>query len=153
MGRLEGCLRGRTDRSSRWLPPRRRKLEAREAETRRNGAADQRPLAERLRRLPRAGRYHALRPFALRKVRTETDRLYRCAIRGDPQQKRRAGMEMPDLDRVDTMPVRPLTCLQQEVDRGRTRASVRTCRIPERLMEMSALRMRCEPEQADDRVG
>ena len=73
-GRLEGCLRGRTDRSSRWLPARRRKLEALEAETRRDGAADQRPVAERS--APTATRRPVRSPCGrspVGEIRTETD--------------------------------------------------------------------------------
>ncbi len=67
--------------------------------------------------------------------------------------KRRAGIPMPDFDRVDAMPMRALAARQQKVDRGRRRApivrSVGWRRIAKRLAEMPAFRMRLEIEQPD----
>ena len=52
-------------------PVRRRHLEARELKSRRDRAADQRPVAERFRRLPVTGRHDALRPLAGREIGAE----------------------------------------------------------------------------------
>ncbi len=52
-------------------PVLRRQLESRELETRRDGAADKRPVAERLRRLPGLSRHDRLRPLAGGKIAAE----------------------------------------------------------------------------------
>jgi hypothetical protein len=55
---------------------------------------------------------------------------------------------VPDLGRIDAMPVRTLAARQQEVDRGRGGASA--CdRVAECFTEMPAFGMRLEREHAD----
>jgi hypothetical protein len=59
------------------------------------------------------------------------------------KRQRAAGVKMPDLDRVDAMPVRALAARQQEIDRGRNRASVLIkARVAKGLAKMSAFGMR-----------
>src|SRR4051812_27308243 len=60
---------------------------------------------------------------------------------------------MPDLDRVDAMPVRAFAACKQEIDRGRNGTAIDRPGIAKRLAEMSALGMRFEIEQADDFGG
>ena len=70
------------------------------------------------------------------------------AVARDRQRQRRAGMPMPDLDRIDAMPMRSLAARQQEIDRGRGRASLGVhIGIAERLAIMPAFRMRLQVEQ------
>jgi len=60
---------------------------------------------------------------------------------------------VPDLDRIDAMPVRALPARQQVIDRGRVRALALVSAIAECFAEMSALGMRLQPQQADDIGG
>jgi len=68
--------------------------------------------------------------------------------------KRRAGMIVPGLGRIDPVPVRALAARQQKIDRGRCRApAFDGPRVTKRLAEMPALGMRLEIEQADHLGG
>src|SRR5882757_5677413 len=61
---------------------------------------------------------------------------------------------MPDLDRIDAMPVRTLAARQQEIDRGRPRTAAGIgAGIAKRLAIMPAFRMRLEFEPRDDLGG
>src|SRR3954464_6450370 len=89
-------------RRARWRPARRRELETFELEARRHRAADQRPVAETLRRLPDVSRHDRLRALATGKVGPQ-----RHAVDGivlivrDLEPERRSGVVMPCLDRID----------------------------------------------------
>src|ERR1700758_5565832 len=111
--------------SSPGPPALRRQLEAREIESRRDGAADQRPRAEAFGGLPGAGRRDCLRALASRKIGSERNALRRSAglfARGDLEHQRRARVEVPQLGGIDAMPTRTLAAFQQKIDRGRGRA-------------------------------
>ena len=101
----------------------RRQFEFRKIETRRDRASDQRPVAGAFRGLPRLRRHDRLRHFAGGEIGTEPDAAL-AAVIGDLQRQRVAGVVMPDLHRIDAMPVRALAARQQEIDRGRARAPV-----------------------------
>ena len=105
------------------LPILRRQFEFRKVESGRDGAADQRPVAGAFGRLPGMRRHDRLRRFAGSEVGAEPDAALPAVI-GDLQRQRAAGVIMPDLHRIDAMPVRALAARQQEIDRGRSRAPV-----------------------------
>ena len=67
--------------------------------------------------------------------------------------ERRAGVIMPDLDRVDAVPARAFAACQQEINRRRGGAAVNDTRIAEGLAIMPALGVRRERERADDVGG
>ena len=121
------------DRAGRRLgagrPVRRRHLEAANSKSRRDRAADQRPVAEAFRRLPVARRHDALRPLARRDDRRRAScGGSRPRSSGHLEHQRRARIVVPDLDRIDPMPVRALAAREQEIDRRRGRASARIVR-------------------------
>ena len=62
-------------------------------------------------------RHDRLRQFAGGEIGAEPDAAL-AAVIGDLQGQRAAGVIVPDLDRVDAMPVRALAARQQEIDRG-----------------------------------
>src|SRR5215475_8504688 len=100
------------------LPVRRRHLEFLEQEAWRHGRADQRPRAQRPRRLPDAARHDGLRPLAESEVDAEPHALHRAAILAQRQLERRAGVVVPELVGIDDLvPMRALAGLEQEVDR------------------------------------
>jgi hypothetical protein len=134
------------------LPNYRRKLKPFEAKTRGNGAAHQRPCAERLRCLPGVPWHDDLRALPVRQVRPEPYRLNRRTLQSDAKRQRRTSIEMPDLDRIDAMPVRSLACLQEKVDRGRVRSAIRAWFVSKHLAKVPALRMRLKTQEADDFV-
>src|SRR5215510_8478830 len=131
------------------FPAPRGKLETLKFKTRGDRAADQRPVAEAFGGLPGIGGNNGLRPFAGGEIGPERNALDRRSLASrDRERKRCACVVVPDLGRVDPMPVRTLAARQQEVDRGRGGAV--TCdRVAEGFAEMSAFRMRLEREQAD----
>src|SRR5258708_35463288 len=58
---------------------------------------------------------------------------------------------MPDLHRIDTMPVRTLAARQQEIDRGGEGASIGVAaRVAKRLAIVAALGVRLEFKPGDD---
>src|ERR1700722_1459262 len=142
------------------LPIRRRQLEGGEFETRHHRAADQRPVAARDRRLPGVRRNDALRALAGREIAAEHDALA-AARRRNFELERRARVPMPDLDRVDAMPVRTLAARQQKIDRGgrrtgdadaalpRERGRQRERDIAKGLPVMPAFRMRLQIQDPD----
>ena len=65
--------------------------------------------------------------------------------------KRRAGVPMPDFDRIDAVPVRTLAARQQKIDRSGCRTvTIDLPDIAKRFAEMPAFRMRFQIEQPDD---
>src|SRR5579885_102539 len=88
-------------------PARRRQFEAVEIEGRRHCAAGERPIAGALGRLPGARRHDHLRDLAGMDVGTKADNLLFGAIH-DFELERRAAIVMPDLDRIDAVPMRAL---------------------------------------------
>jgi hypothetical protein len=56
---------------------------------------------------------------------------------------------VPDLDRVDAVPVRALTAREQEIDGGGEDPSIDRARVAERLAIVPTFRMRLERQQAD----
>src|SRR5262249_39628336 len=104
--------------------------------------------------LPGAHRHNSLRPFAGGEIGAERHRVRRAAFMGDLQGQRRAGVVMPDLDRIDAMPVRAVAAPEQEIDRGRMRAAIAVDGlVAEGLAIVAALRMRPELETRDDLGG
>src|SRR6478735_12588719 len=102
------------NRLARRRPPaRRRHLEALEFETRRDRATHQRPGAERGRALPPAGRHHELRPLPGGEIGADMMGRGVMAIGRYGDDQRRAGIMMPDLGRIDAMPLRGLAGIEQ----------------------------------------
>src|SRR5260370_12546052 len=125
-----------------------RQLDPLELKTRRDGAADQRPVAETLRRLPGVSRHNRLRALPGSKIAAERHTRDAAFALRDFERKRRAGMPMPNFHRVDTMPVRTLAARQQKVDySGCGAATLDLAGIPKRLAKMSAFRMRLGVQQ------
>ena len=104
---------------SSWLSAFRRKLEFRKLKSRRHRAADQGPVAIALGGLPGVRRNDGLRCFAGRDIRAERHAAS-CTTISNLQRQRRARLIVPDLYRIDAMPVRALAAGQQEIDRGRS---------------------------------
>src|SRR6185437_7876107 len=76
------------------------------------------------------------------------------AVVGDLQGQRVAGIIMPDLDRIDAVPVRALAARQQEIDRGGKGAAIGIAvRVAKRLAVVAAFGMRLELEPRDDVRG
>src|SRR5271168_1691412 len=126
------------------LPPLRRHLELRKIKSRRDGASHQSPVAGAFGGLPGVRRYRRLRLFAGGQIAAEPDHAPAVAI-GDLQTQRSARVIMPDLDRIDAVPVRAFATRQQEIDRRGERASVGiTSQVAKRLAIMSAFRVRLE---------
>ena len=97
----------------------RRHLETAEGETRRDGATDERPGAERARLLPMVRRDDRLRGFTSDEIGTEPQRVWVSRRIGSQSQlQRRAGVPVPDLHGVDPMPAGDLARPQKEIDRG-----------------------------------
>ncbi len=100
-------------------------------------------------RLPGLSRHDGLRLFAGREIGAERQALDTSRLGGDFERKRRAGVPMPDLDRIDAVPVRALAASEQKIDRGRSSAAVALPARRESFAEMPALRMRLKVEQPD----
>src|SRR4051794_39642846 len=92
-------------------PPLRRQLEFCKIKTGRDGAADQRPVAGAFGGLPRLRRYNRLRLIARGEIGAEPGAAL-AAIIGNLQGKRTAGVIMPDLHRIDAVPMRALVARQ-----------------------------------------
>ncbi len=122
-------------------------------ESGRDGAADQRPVASAFGGLPRMSRNDRLRLLVRRQVGAKSDHALTIVV-SDPQRQRFAGVVVPDLDRIDAVPVRALALCQQEVDRRRGRASaINNSRIAKCFAIVPAFGMRLQPEARDDFVG
>ena len=97
-----------------------------------------------------SGRHDRLRLLAGRDVGAEPKTPLPVIV-GDLQGQRAAGVIVPDLHRIDAMPVRAFAARQQKIDRGRARAAVGVrAGIAKRLAIMPAFRMRLEFEPRDD---
>src|SRR5437899_1426619 len=135
------------------LPTLRRQFEFRKLESRSNRASDQGPIAVALGRLPRMRWNDRLRRFAGCQIRAELHAAL-PAIVSNLQRQRGACVIMPDLHRVDAMPVRAFAVRQQEIDRGRSRASIGVhALVAKRFAIMAAFRMRLEVQPRDDIGG
>lgn len=131
----------------------RRQFEAGELKARRDGAAHQRPVAERFGGLPGTCRHGCLRTFARCEIATQRHAFDTTRLR-DFQRERRARIPMPNLDRVNAMPVRALAACKQEVDCGGCgAAALNVLHIAKGLAEMPALGMRFQIEKPNDVVG
>ncbi len=86
---------------------------------RRHGRAEQRPVAERLDRLPAASPYQHLRPLAGGEVGPEDRRLDLASWRKHHHPRRVAGVEMEHLRSGQAVEHGRRRALDQEVDRGR----------------------------------
>src|ERR1700754_430098 len=134
-------------------PAFRRKLELRKIETRCDGASNQRPVAVAFGGLPNACGYDGLWHFAGGKIRAESNAMMAAVIRNQ-QRQRTSRVIMPDLDRIDAVPMRAFAARQQEIDRGGNGASVRIkTRIAKSLAKMPAFGMRLELKPRDDVGG
>src|SRR5690606_40716682 len=91
-------------------------LEPREFEAWSNRAPDERPAAEASGALPVVRRNDDLRALACKKRWSEPDDLFGATVRRDAKLKRRPGIPVPNLHRVDAMPVRGLAFFQEKVD-------------------------------------
>lgn len=99
-----------------WLPISSRHLETVELEARGNDARNQRELAQRSGRLPRARRHHDL-GFAIQRTVRQTVGLSRFTVT-DAQLEWLPVVKAPDFLGVDTMPMRVFAAFQQVVNRG-----------------------------------
>src|SRR5207248_2771930 len=136
------------------VPPLGRELEAGEFEPGRHRAADQGPFAETFGRLPHMCRHDGLRALAGGKIGAEPQARHWAGLARRCEREGRARVPVPDLDRVEAMPMRALAAREQEMDRGRRRASaLDAARVAKRLAEVPAFRMRLEIEQPDDVGG
>ncbi len=96
-----------TLRTTRWLPFLRRQFKRCKIKAGCHGAADQRPVAASLCGLPRTRGNDRLRHFAGGQIGAEPDGVAAQVI-GDLQGQRATCVIMPDLHRIDAMPVRAL---------------------------------------------
>src|SRR6185437_3399648 len=134
-------------------PVLRRQFEFRKIEPGRDGAADQCPVAGALGRLPGVRRHDSLRHFAGGEIGAERNAAS-SGIVGDLERQRIAGVIVPDLDRINAVPVRAFATCQQEIDRGGEGAAVGiAARIAKGLAVMAALGMRLQFEPRDDVGG
>ncbi len=141
-----------------WIRPRAAPIlaaPARNARIRSPARRRSRPasMAPRLcRALPPMRRHDELRALALEEIGPEHMPAQILARPRHADRQRRAGVEMPDLGRIDPVPMRDLTRLQQEIDRRRRRAAGLAPRgIAKRLAVEAALGVRPQIQQADDR--
>jgi hypothetical protein len=75
-------------------------------------------------------------------------------IIGNLQTQRAAGVIMPDLHRVDAMPVRAFAARQQEIDRGGERAAVGIeAAVAKRFAIVATFGMRLQFQPRDDVGG
>lgn len=114
-----------------------------------------RPASSRrsLSRLATPARARWLAALRRRRGRVKADRA-RSAAAGDFKHQRAAGVKMPDLDRVDAMPVRAFAAREQEIDRGRNGASIRIeARVAKSFAKMPAFGMRLEVKPRHDVGG
>ena len=91
--------------------------------------------------MPVAARNDDLRCLAVENVGAETVMGRRAAIGGEAELEGRAGIVMPDLDRIDPVPVGSVAGGQQIVDRGRMAAPVGRLVVAEGLAIPAALRV------------
>src|SRR6266566_6338427 len=118
-----------------------RYFERRKIKTGRDRAAHQRPGAGAFGSLPCLYGDYGLRHFARGEIGAEPDAAL-AAIIGNLQAERVACVIMPDLHRIDAMPVRALAPRQQEMDRGGQRTSIGVdTRVAKCLAIMPAFRM------------
>src|SRR6516165_11319802 len=117
----------------------------RELERRRDRASDQRPVAGGLGALPGGCRHDRLWPLARGKIGPELHRVLAATLMCDLEIERAAGIVVPDLGGIDSMPVRAVAARQEVVDRGGTRAAARVAvRVAKRLAIVTAFGMRPE---------
>ena len=99
-------------------------------------------------------RNDALRALAGGKVIAKHEALARSGHRRDFELKRRAGMPVPDFDRIDPVPMRALAARQEKIDRGRDGTSaVHRFAISKSLAVVPAFRMWLEIQKPDDLGG
>src|SRR5207302_1457562 len=140
--RMVGTLRFAYPTKSSRLPTLRRQFETRKFESRRDGAADQGPIAVALGSLPGMRRDDHLRLFAGCEIRAELHDASAFVV-GNSQRQRATSVIMPGLHGVDAMPVRAFAARQQEIDCGRSRASIGVhAQVAKRLAIMAAFGMR-----------
>ena len=94
-----------------------------------------------------------MRPFAGGEIGAERQRDALRPVR-DLEPQRRAGVIVPDFDRIDAVPMRALAARQQEVDCRRRRAVIADgVGIAKCLAEVPAFGMRPQVEKPDHVVG
>ena len=130
-------------------PVLRRHLERCKVKSRRDRAAHQCPRAEAFGSLPVVGRHDALRPLAHRDVGAELHAADRAAGSSHLQHQRRTRVVVPDLGRIDAMPVRSLALRQQE-SRSRWKRRGRSHRCAGRETSRGNARL---PDAASNRAG
>jgi hypothetical protein len=117
----------------------------------------QRPASKALGPLPLSGCYDNLRRLPMEDVRAQT-RLprRRAVVQRLRERQRRAGVVVPDLGRVDLVPVRPADGAFEEVVDGGADGAVAARhegRVAERLNEVALLRIGRQVELGDDLAG
>lgn len=140
--------------SARNVETGRREGEAVEGKRGRDGAAYQRPVACGFGRLPVIHRHDALWPMASGDVGAEYLDPCRALLGvGGAQTQRRARVKMPDLGRVNLVPVTGRARLEQEIDRGACGAVARRGVGHPCLAVEPAFGMRREVQSCDNIVG
>jgi hypothetical protein len=135
------------------MPVGRCELETVKAEAGCHHARHQRPPTERRCRLPLAGRDDHLGSLAGREVSSKHVMLQRSVTGRDRQPQWATIVIEPQLVGIDSMPVRPLTRSQQEVDsRARRSLSLLNRRSPG-FDVPAAFRMGLQSERVDELVG
>jgi hypothetical protein len=135
------------------MPVGRCELETVKAEAGCHHARHQRPPTERRCRLPLAGRDDHLGSLAGREVSSKHVMLQRSVTGRDRQPQRATIVMKPQFVGIDSMPVRPLTRSQQEVDaRARRSLSLLNRRSPG-FDVPAAFRMGLQSERVDELVG
>src|SRR4029079_1851105 len=130
------------------LPARRGQFEPIKRKAGRDGTAGQRPVSKAFGGLPRARRYRHLWHLACMNVGAKSENFFLGSV-DDLEPECRASVIVPDLHRVDAMPVRSLAACKQEQDRGRCWPPIQLTRVAKGFAIVSAFRMRLELERAD----
>src|SRR6202045_1605099 len=124
-------------------------LKGRKLECRRNGAADQGPVAQTVSRLPSLRWDNDLRSCAPHEVGSESQPCCRARImQRNLQFKSGAGMIVPDLHSIDLVPAGALTSRQQEINGARCGPRIADLEpIAKGFTKMATFGMRLEIEQ------
>src|SRR5262249_20800264 len=110
------------------------------------------PVAGGLGALPGLRRHDRLRPLARGEVGPELHRVRRAAFgNGNLQDECAARVMVPDLHRINPVPMRALAAGEQKIDRGRAGAALAIAAlIAKHLAIIAAFRVRSQLETRDD---
>src|SRR5215467_8436686 len=124
-----------------------REFESLERKSGCDSASGQCPGTKALRGLPGACRHRHLRYLARMDVGAQTENLFLGTV-DHFELERRAGVIVPDFDRVDPMPMRAFAARQQKENRGGGGAAVNLPWVAEGFAIVPALRVWLESERA-----